>query len=196
MKLYFGSQHFIWFLFILKFKMAANPNILSCWLRLKKKCSETAHVTKLLVKECFYHCWNTDTHVKIFWNDSSLRPMNDLTTNFAELFLGWFFTKSIFLCWSEIQYGLVLTWDSLGIWQDIIFPQILVIKLEQYMKSHWMIFYKICIFYVYQKSKLVYTTGHCLTVAIWIRKKYQPAWTETVHVSPDEDYIDSNELAL
>ena len=38
-------------------------------------------------------------------NNYYLKPPNDLTANLAGMFLEWSFTKCMFLCHSEIQYG-------------------------------------------------------------------------------------------
>ena len=50
---------------------------------------------------------------------------------------------------------------------------------------HWMVHYKFFYFCVYRKSKLVDTTGHCLTRGIWIKKNvlrdHKLTWTQSMN---------------
>ena len=58
-----------------------------------------------------------------------------------------------------------LTLDPMGKCSNAFFSETTnMIKAKLYMNVHWMVLYKVCVFYADRKSKMATTAGHRLTL--------------------------------
>jgi hypothetical protein len=105
---------------------------------------------------------------KMFQNASSLKPLGQLKPNCPGMIIGRSSTKFLFF-YADRKFKMAadaghrLTLDPMGKCSNAFFSETTnMIKAKLYMNVHWMVLYKLYIFYADRKSKMAATTGHSI----------------------------------
>ena len=114
-----------------------------------------------------------DPMVKMFQNDSSLKPLGQLKPNCPGMIIGRFECSLQILCffYADRKFKMAttaghrLTLDPMGKYSNAFFSETThMIKAKLYMNVHWMVLYKLYVFCSDMKFKMAATAGLSLTL--------------------------------
>ena len=107
---------------------------------------------------------------KMFQNASSLKPLGQLKPICPGMIIGRSSTKFMFF-YADRKFKMAttaghrLTLDPMGKCSNAFFSETTnMIKAKLYMNVHWMVLYKLCVFYSDMKFKMAATAGLSLTL--------------------------------